>query len=56
MSTIKVQNFIDGKFLDCDKYLDSYDPSTGSVWAEIPDSTSLDVENAVNAAKKAFPG
>lgn len=54
MSTVKVQNFINGKFLDCETYLDSFDPSTGGVWAKIPDSSANDVENAVQAAKNAF--
>ncbi|XP_045165226.2 2-aminomuconic semialdehyde dehydrogenase-like [Mercenaria mercenaria] len=56
MSTIKVQNFINGKFCDSEKYLDSFDPSTGEVWAKIPDSTVVNVEAAVSAAKNAFPG
>lgn len=56
MSEIKVQNFIGGKFFESKKYLDSFDPSTGEVWAKIPDSNPEDVENAVQAAKNGFPG
>ena len=54
MSSLTVHNFIDGKFVVPKQYLDSYDPSTGEVWAEIPDSDELDVEAAVQAASKAF--
>lgn len=35
---------------------DSIDPSTGKVWAKIPQSTINDAETAVAAARKAFPG
>ncbi|XP_052780177.1 2-aminomuconic semialdehyde dehydrogenase-like [Mya arenaria] len=54
MSEIKVQNFIDGKFVGTEKYLDSFDPSTGEVWAKIPDSGQTDVDTAVKVAKSAF--
>ena len=56
MSSVKVQNFINGKFCDSEKYLDSFDPATGEVWAKIPDSTEATVEDAVKSAKDAFPG
>jgi acyl-CoA reductase-like NAD-dependent aldehyde dehydrogenase len=56
MSAIKVQNFINGKFCETTNYLDSFDPSTGEVWAKIPDSTASNVEAAVSAAKDAFLG
>jgi acyl-CoA reductase-like NAD-dependent aldehyde dehydrogenase len=53
---ISVRNFIDGQFCDPDDdvYLDSYDPSTGNVWAKIPDSGASDAEKAVRAARTAF--
>lgn len=53
---VRVQNFIDGAFCNPadDRYLDSYDPSTGSVWAKVPDSGTSDAERAVQAAKAAF--
>jgi len=55
---IHVENYIDGKFSRAadDRHLDSYDPSTGSVWATIPDSDVSDVERAVSAAQTAFRG
>ena len=37
------------------RVLDSVDPSTGEVWARIPQSDATDVEAAVAAAKAAFP-
>ncbi|XP_076457254.1 2-aminomuconic semialdehyde dehydrogenase-like isoform X2 [Babylonia areolata] len=51
-----VKNFIDGEFVDhCGgEWLDSFDPSTGQPWAQIPNSTEQDVEKAVEAASKAF--
>ena len=49
-----VQNFINGEFEPCHSYLDSYEPSQGTVWAKIPDSSEDCVDRAVKAAKKAF--
>ena len=51
---LKVENFIDGQFEATKDYLDSYEPGTGQVWAQIPDSDDQDVDKAVQAAKKAF--
>jgi len=55
---IHVENFIDGEFHRAadDRRLDSFDPSTGRVWATVPDSDVSDVERAVGAAQKAFRG
>ncbi|CAG5117761.1 unnamed protein product [Candidula unifasciata] len=50
-----IDNFIDGTFSPTDDYLDSYDPSTGQVWAKVANSTTDDVEKAVQAAETAFP-
>ena len=49
-----MQNFINGKYVPAQNYLDSYDPSTGDVWAKIPDSDESEVETAVESASKAF--
>ncbi|HEY9593198.1 MAG TPA: CoA-acylating methylmalonate-semialdehyde dehydrogenase [Spirochaetia bacterium] len=38
------------------KYMDCYDPSTGEVIAQAPQCTSAEVEEAVVAAREAFPG
>ena len=51
---VVVQNFIDGQFVKVKEFLDSYDPSTGEVWAQIPDSGKIEVDKAVSAAKKAY--
>ena len=53
---IKAENFIGGQFEAAKTYLDSIEPATGKVWAQIPDSDAADVEKAVSAAKKAFKG
>lgn len=51
-----VQNFVNNEFITSSSFLDSYDPSVGEVWVQIPDSTAEEVEMAYQAAKKAFPG
>ena len=50
----KLKNFIDGEFVGCDGYLDSYNPATGEVHLQVPDSGEEDVEKAVQAALRAF--
>ncbi|MBA3827866.1 MAG: aldehyde dehydrogenase [Taibaiella sp.] len=37
------------------KYIDNINPATGSVYSQIPDSDKDDIEEAVGAAKAAFP-
>ncbi|XP_022088838.1 aldehyde dehydrogenase family 8 member A1-like [Acanthaster planci] len=56
MAETVVENFIGGEFIGTKSHLDSYDPSTGEVWARIPDSGEAEIEQAVKAAKGAFPG
>ncbi|KAK3850247.1 hypothetical protein Pcinc_043034, partial [Petrolisthes cinctipes] len=53
---IILENYIAGMFVPCKRLLDSHDPSTGKVWAKIPDSGKLEIDAAVAAAKRAFPG
>ena len=53
-SVLKLENFIDGKLVACDRHLDSYNPATGAVVLKIPDSGEVEVQRAVDAAKKAF--
>ena len=36
-------------------YIDNFNPSTGAVYSQIPDSDERDVKRAVDAAKEAFP-
>ncbi|MCL2782728.1 MAG: CoA-acylating methylmalonate-semialdehyde dehydrogenase [Propionibacteriaceae bacterium] len=53
----KLQCFIDGQWRDSatDKYMDVFDPSTGQVIAQTPCCTRGEVEEAIAAAKAAFP-
>lgn len=53
----RIQNFINGVFADPSKgqYIDNYEPATGQVYCQIPNSTEEDIEAAVIAAEKAFP-
>jgi len=54
---IKILNYINGSLVEPSngKYLNNYNPATGKVFALCPDSDSTDVENATQAAIKAFP-
>lgn len=54
---MKLGNFIDNEFVPpaSGAYLDDVEPATGHVIARIPDSDERDIENAVRAAKAAFP-
>lgn len=53
----KIANYIDGVFCPphSGKYLTNTEPATGEIYSMIPDSDSQDVEQAVQAAKAAFP-
>uniref|UniRef100_A0A8C9L043 Aldehyde dehydrogenase 8 family member A1 n=1 Tax=Panthera tigris altaica TaxID=74533 RepID=A0A8C9L043_PANTA len=53
---LTLENFINGKFVPCSSYIDSYDPSTGEVYCRVPDSGNEEIEAAVEAARAAFPG
>jgi aminomuconate-semialdehyde/2-hydroxymuconate-6-semialdehyde dehydrogenase len=37
------------------KFLDNVNPATGKVYSKVPSSTKVDVDQAVESAKKAFP-
>lgn len=52
-----LKNYINGALQGPigEAYLDSYEPATGKVYAKVPASDSRDVNQAVEAAKKAFP-
>jgi len=52
---ITLENFIDGKFVACCQHIDSLNPSTGTVYAKVPDSAGDVVDLAVHAAEKAMP-
>ena len=52
-----LENFIGGNFIGplSGDFIDNTDPSTGSVYGQIPDSNEKDINIAVEAAKHAFP-
>lgn len=51
----RVDNLIDGKFVPADSYLDSFNPATEEVIAQIADGSPADADQAVQAARRAFP-
>lgn len=53
-----LQNYINGQFVPpiSGQYLENYEPATGQIYSLIPDSDERDVENAFQAAEKAFEG
>ena len=53
----KLQNYIGGKLISphSGEYFDNYQPAIGKVYSLIPDSDEKDINEAVIAAKKAFP-
>uniref|UniRef100_A0A914WLT9 Aldehyde dehydrogenase domain-containing protein n=1 Tax=Plectus sambesii TaxID=2011161 RepID=A0A914WLT9_9BILA len=53
-SPFAIENFINGRFVPTERVIDSVDPSTGQVWAHVPDSDAVQVNQAVEAADKAF--
>ncbi len=54
----KLRPYINGQYVESktEKYTDAYNPSTGEVTARVPCCTVDEVNAAVEAAKKAFPG
>ncbi len=48
------QQYIGGAFSDGEARFDSLDPSTGKVWAQMPEAREADVNRAVAAAHQAF--
>jgi len=52
----KLKNYINGELVEpvSKKYLDNFEPATGEVYSQVPDSDEQDVQLAVNAAKAAF--
>jgi aminomuconate-semialdehyde/2-hydroxymuconate-6-semialdehyde dehydrogenase len=55
---MQIANFINGQFVPprSGTYFDDINPATAEVIAVIPDSDERDVDDAVRAAKAAFPG
>ena len=54
----RIDNLIDGKLrpASSDDTIDVLDPSTGETIAVVGDSSPVDVEDAIQAAHRAFPG
>ncbi len=54
----KLKYCVGGQWLasKTDKYMNCYNPSTGEVIALAPQCTADEVESAVSAAKRAYPG
>ncbi len=52
-----IANYIDGKLVPPigSGYIDNVEPATGLCYSKLPDSHSVDVDAAVESAKKAFP-
>ena len=52
-----IKNYINGQLIAPlqGNYIDNYEPATGQVYGQIPNSDSADIELAYSAAKKAFP-
>ncbi|KNC77581.1 hypothetical protein SARC_09956 [Sphaeroforma arctica JP610] len=50
-----VRNYINGNFVSTADTIDDFGPATGTVIARIPRSQQADVDNAVAAAKSAYP-
>ncbi|MFM7661222.1 MAG: aldehyde dehydrogenase family protein, partial [Bacteroidota bacterium] len=53
----KLRNYVNGQYVDpiSNEYLDNFEPATGEVYSLIPNSNEEDVNQAVEAAEKAFP-
>jgi aminomuconate-semialdehyde/2-hydroxymuconate-6-semialdehyde dehydrogenase len=53
-----LENFIGGNFIGplSGKFIDNHNPATGEISGQIPNSNEKDVDVAVKAAQKAFPG
>jgi acyl-CoA reductase-like NAD-dependent aldehyde dehydrogenase len=52
--TVTVENYIGGKYVAANSFIDSFDPSCGRAWAKIPDSGKEEIDHAVETAKAAF--
>ena len=54
---LKLQNYINGELVapNANQYIDNYQPATGKVYSLIPRSDNSDIDDAVKAAKEAFP-
>ena len=58
MPITRLANLIDGRLVPprADHWLDVFEPATGEVFAECPDSNAADIAAATDAAQRAAPG
>jgi aminomuconate-semialdehyde/2-hydroxymuconate-6-semialdehyde dehydrogenase len=58
IDVLRLDNLIDGRCVPSvtARWLDVHEPATGHVFARCPDSEATDVDAAVAAAQRAFPG
>ena len=54
----EIRNYIDGELTEPSerKYLDNVEPATGGIASRVPAGSPEDIEQAVDAAERAFPG
>ncbi len=52
---LEILNYIDGRQVAAEEFLDDVDPATGQVYARVASSDGGDVDRAVAAAMRAFP-
>ena len=54
-SLLRLTNFIDGEYCAplTNSYLPVFEPATGKIFAEVPDSGAADIDSAVAAATRA---
>ena len=53
---MNIKNYINGAFVNpvFGNYIDNYNPAIGEIYGQIPNSTKVDVEKAIESAEKAF--
>ena len=54
---MQIKNYINGELIAplSKNYLDVYNPATGEIYAQVPDSDEADINTATQAAQAAFP-
>ena len=58
MPVDQILNYIDGRLFQpsSDQWLDNFEPATGQLYSQVPDSNAEDIDLAVQSARAAFPG
>ena len=58
MSLVKIKNYVGGELVEprSKQWLDNFEPATGQVYSQVPDSNSDDIDAAVVAAENALEG